>query len=94
MITLVAEHQVNPGQQQLANKIFQTVSESVKKAPGFVTRQILVGQKDPLKVTTITSFQSQEAFDQWRQTIKITEADRNKAFAKVISEPYNVSVKI
>ena len=94
MITLVAEHFVNKGQMESAKKIFQTVSESVKKAPGFVSRQILVSQKDPSLVTTITSFQSQEAFDKWRQTIKLSEADLKKAFGKINSVPYNVRDKV
>jgi len=67
MITIVAEHNVKSNKFDEAFKIFDNITETITKAEGFISRQILISKKDPSKITTISTWISQEARDKWRE---------------------------
>lgn len=92
MITVVAEHWVKPGQEAKANRIFSEVTESAKKAPGFVSRAVLVSQKDPSKMTTVSNWKTQADFDEWKKVRKFSFGPEfiHEAFSKEVGEFYNV----
>ncbi len=92
MITVIAEHWVKPGQNAKAEKIFTEVSASAKKAPGFVSRYVIVSQQDPSKMTTVTNWKTQNDFDQWKKVRKFSFGPEfiHEAFSKEVGEFYNV----
>ncbi len=96
MVTLIAEHWVSPGQMDNANKIFQEVGSSVSKAPGFVSRKVMVSQKDSTKITTVTSWESQEALNKWREVRSFSFGPDHihRVFAKETVDIYDVTEEI
>lgn len=82
-----------------ANEMFQAVSDSVQLVPGFISRQVLVSEKDPMKVTAINSWQSKEAFQKWMQALgakfagTYTSEWQRRVFAKVVTESHTVTKK-
>ncbi len=96
MITVIADHVVNAGQMDAANKIFEEVTASAKKAKGLASRSIIVSQKDANRIITVTNWDSQEAFDAWRKVRKFTfdAAHLHKVFSKEVVEIYNVAKKV
>ena len=93
MLILISEHWVKPGQMDNANKIFQTVTDNTRGAPGLISRYIAVSQKDPMKVTTVTTWQSQEAATSWRQShpLSISRDQLEEAFSNEVSERYDAT---
>ncbi len=96
MITIVAEHWVNPGQMDKVNRIFKEVSEGAKEAPGFVSRHIMASQKDSTKFTTVTSWESQEALDKYREVRSFSFGTDfiHEAFSKEVVDIYNVTEQV
>ena len=96
MVTVVAEHWLNAGQADTMKRIFMEVSESARKAPGFVSRVILSSQKDSTKFTTITSWESQEAFDKWREIRSFSFGSDliHQAFSKEVVDIYNLTEEV
>lgn len=96
MISVIADHVVNSGQMDNANKIFDEVSASAKKAKGLASRTIIVSQKDPTRILTVTNWDSQEAFDAWRKVRKFSfDAEHlHKVFSKEVVEIYNIAKKV
>ena len=95
MITLIAEHWVNDGQASKKDLIFKEVSASAKKAPGFVSRFILSSQKDSTKFTSVTTWESQEAFDNWKEVrwgeFSFGPDILHEAFSKEMGEIYDLT---
>jgi heme-degrading monooxygenase HmoA len=95
MITVIAEHWINDGQVDKKDLIFKEVSASAKKAPGFISRFILTSQKDSTKFSTVTTWDNQEALDNWKE-VRWSEFSfgtdiLHEAFSKEVAEVYDVA---
>ncbi len=65
MFTTVSLHWVNEGKFDEAMAVFKKNTELARKQEGFVSRQILVSQNDPLKITTATTWETRGQLDTW-----------------------------
>lgn len=92
MITIVAEHDVKPDKLNEAFTIFDNVTETITKAEGFISRQILISKKDPTKITTISTWISQEARDKWREGYPASNKsiNTNVLFTRELIQTYEV----
>ena len=91
MITIVAEHTVKSDKLNEAFKIFDNISETITKAEGFISRQILISKKDPFKITTISTWLSQEARDKWRENHPASNNSIiDKLFTRELIQTYEV----
>ncbi len=91
MITIVAEHDVKSGKLDQAFNIFDKITETITKAEGFISRQILISKQDPSKITTISTWISQEARDKWRETYPPSDNSIvNTLFTRELIQTYDV----
>ena len=65
MFTTVSIHKCNPGQKEKALDIFTTNTVLARKQGGFISRDILIAVEDPMKITTVTSWETREQLDAW-----------------------------
>jgi len=68
MITVIVHHYVLPDRLQEADTRIRENGRRMRSFPGFVSRQTLRSQGDPLKVTTVTCWQSGEDRERWDQS--------------------------
>jgi heme-degrading monooxygenase HmoA len=65
VITLIAEHWGDPSVVEKGLDAFRRNSEKLKGNRGFVSRSVLRSQVDPYKFTTVTTFATVEAYDEF-----------------------------
>ena len=68
MITRLAEHWVRPECVEDAKAIFAEWGRVARTYPGLLFRQVIQSEKDPLKITTITTWESLEDSDRWHDS--------------------------
>ena len=66
MIGVLTHHWAVADKIDEAKKLLDRNGEAQSKAPGFVSRQTLVAQGDPAKVTTLVVWTSNDIYDAWR----------------------------
>ena len=78
MITLIAEHWGDPTVVEKGMEAFRRNSEKLKGTKGFVSRSVLRSKVDPYKYTTVTTFASAEAYDEFMQALheRVTQRAR------------------
>ena len=59
-------HEVLVVHDTLDDRSIPIVREAQSKAPGFVSRQTLIGIKDPAQITTLVVWTTNEIYDAWR----------------------------
>ena len=60
MFTTVSIHKMIPGKEEGAIEMFSINTRIARKLEGFIGRDILIAVDDPLKITTVTSWETME----------------------------------
>lgn len=76
MIGVLTHHWAKPDKISEARKLLDGNGLAQSKAPGFVSRQTLIGLADPTKITTLVVWSSNEIYDAWRASPERTVAMR------------------
>jgi heme-degrading monooxygenase HmoA len=78
VITLIAEHWGDPMVVEKGMEAFRRNSEKLKGTKGFVSRSVLRSRVDPYKYTTVTTFASAEAYDEFMRALheRVTQRAR------------------
>jgi heme-degrading monooxygenase HmoA len=66
MIGVLTHHWAKADKIDEARKLLDGNGEAQSKAPGFVSRQTLIGIKDPAHITTLVVWTTNEIYDAWR----------------------------
>ena len=66
MIGVLTHHWAKTDTIDEAKILLRRNGEAQSKAPGFVSRQTLVAQGDPAKITTLVVWTSDDIYDAWR----------------------------
>lgn len=74
MIAVLTHHWAKPDKIADARALLTRNGEAQSKAPGFVSRQTLIGIADPTKITTLVVWTSNEIYDAWRASPQRTAA--------------------
>lgn len=74
MIAVLTHHWAKPDMVAEAKELLAGNGEAQSKAPGFVSRQTLIGIADPTKITTLVVWTSNEIYDAWRASPQRTAA--------------------
>jgi heme-degrading monooxygenase HmoA len=77
MITLVAEHWFKADIAKEAVKFFLANDQKLKDAGGLVSRLVLTSREDPTKITTVTTWESEEGYDRFMAELAAREANRD-----------------
>ena len=65
MITLMAHHYVLPDKLDDAKATILENGRAMRSFPGFISRQTLQSESDPLKITTLVTWQRKEQYQVW-----------------------------
>ena len=78
MITLIAEHWGDPSVVEKGMEAFRRNSDKLKTTKGFVSRSVLRSQIDPYKYTTVTTFATAEAYQEFMKALheRVTQRAR------------------
>ncbi len=76
MITLVAEHWFKAEVMDKAVDGFLANDQKLKDAGGLVSRLVLTSRDDPTKITTVTTWESEEGYD--RFMAQLAEREKTK----------------
>ncbi len=68
MFTTVRHHWVKEGLLDAALETFGKATEIAKKEKGFVSRHILVSVTDPIKVLTLTTWETRKDLEAWSRS--------------------------
>lgn len=77
MITLVAEHWFKADSAERAAEIFLANDQKLKDAGGLVSRLVLTSREDPTKITTVTTWESEEGYDRFMAKLAKDKANRD-----------------
>jgi heme-degrading monooxygenase HmoA len=66
MIGVLTHHWAQPGRVEDARALLERNGLAQSKAPGFGARQTLLSHSDETKITTLVTWESNEAYDVWR----------------------------
>ena len=66
MIGVLTHHWAKPDKIDEAKMLLDRNGEAQGRAPGFISRQTLLGLADPAKITTLVVWTSNEIYDAWR----------------------------
>ena len=67
MITHIVYHWVLPDQIERAKELFEANGRVIREIPGFVSRQILRSQSDPLKWAAANTWQDEGSLQRWME---------------------------
>ena len=79
MFTTISIHQVNPGQKETALDIFKTNTILGRNQQGFISRDIFVSVEDPMKITTVTSWETKSQLEAWAKNPERPKRDKDAA---------------
>ncbi|MFQ5872227.1 MAG: antibiotic biosynthesis monooxygenase family protein [Dehalococcoidia bacterium] len=77
MITLVAEHWITPEFMDGAMKVFRDNTEKPKEGGGFVSRLVLKSLSDPSKITTVTTWKTEEEYQKFMAALEKGRAQQD-----------------
>jgi heme-degrading monooxygenase HmoA len=66
MIGVLTDHWANPELVDAARALLERNGAAQSRYAGFGARQTLLSLTDPTKITTLVTWQSNEAYDAWR----------------------------
>jgi len=66
MISVLTHHWAKADKIEEARALLDRNGDAQSKAPGFVSRQTLIGLADPAKITTLVVWTSNDIYDAWR----------------------------
>lgn len=79
MILVIVHHYLKPGTVETAVGRLDGNGERMAQFPGYLFRYRLVSQTDPLKLSTVTGWESADAYEGWLQARR--SGDPGPAFA-------------
>ena len=91
MLTVIAHHFILPGKMDEAKKRIVTFGQEMRSARGFISRQTVVSQKDPPRVTSVTTWRTKEEYEAYNTPER--QAARRALpplYVKVESETFEV----
>lgn len=67
MLVLIVNHYVKPGPGMVESAIkrLDGNGDRMREMPGFAFRYRMVAKEDPLKLTTVTGWESEQAYEGW-----------------------------
>ena len=74
MIGVLTHHWAKDGLVEQARRLLDGNGLAQSKAPGFGSRQTLYSRTDPVKITTLVTWESNEIYDAWRASPERTAA--------------------
>lgn len=77
MITLVAEHWFKADIAKQAVEIFLANDKKLKDKGGLISRLVLTSREDPTKITTVTTWESEEGYDRFMAELAARAANRD-----------------
>ncbi len=66
MIAVLTHHWAKPDKVDDARSLLDRNGAAQSKYPGFVGRRTFVSLRDPTKITTLVTWESNDIYDQWR----------------------------
>jgi heme-degrading monooxygenase HmoA len=66
MIGVLTHHWAKADKIEEAKALLNRNGDAQSKAPGFVSRQTLIALADPVKITTLVVWTSNDIYDAWR----------------------------
>ena len=66
MIGVLTHHWAKPDKVDEARRLLDRNGEAQSKAPGFISRQTLLAQGEPTKITTLVVWTTNALYDAWR----------------------------
>jgi heme-degrading monooxygenase HmoA len=66
VIGVLTHHWARPGLVEQARALLERNGAAQSRYPGFGARQTLLSQTDATQITTLVTWQSNEAYDAWR----------------------------
>jgi len=66
MIGVLTHHWAKADKIDAAKRLLDRNGEAQSRAPGFVSRQTLIGLADPAKITTLVVWTTNDIYDAWR----------------------------
>ena len=66
MIGVLTHHWAKPDKIEEAKALLDRNGVAQSKAPGFGTRQTMIGLSDPSQITTLVTWDSNDIYDDWR----------------------------
>ena len=90
MITTISVHYVNAGLREEALDLLEATTILGRKQTGFISRDIFIAVDDPMKMTTVTSWETKEQLDTWGQNTDRPKRDKDAPplFSKVDIQVY------
>ena len=76
MVTLIAEHWGDAAAMEEGIEAFKKNSERLRETKGLVSRSVLRSQVDPYKITTVTTFATQEDYEAFVKGVEERNAQR------------------
>lgn len=98
MVTLVAEHWFKPESVDRAIETFRQYSERLSEGDSFASRLVLRSMSDPTKITTITTWETEDAYHKFMAELAKTQASRDPNAERVMLgerlEGYEVLIRL
>lgn len=73
MVTVIVRHWIQPDKLERVKSLILQNGKLMQSAPGFVMRHTMIARADPLQVTTVTGWRTDEDYQGW---LKQREAKR------------------
>jgi heme-degrading monooxygenase HmoA len=74
MIGVLTHHWAREGKTEEARRLLERNGLAQSRHSGFVSRQTLLSQSEPAKITTLVTWESNEVYDAWRASPQRAEA--------------------
>ncbi len=85
MVTVIVNHWIRPEKLELAKSRILQNGKLMQSAPGFVMRYTMIAAADPLQVTTVTGWRTDEDYRGWlkqREAQKAQSAPPENLYTK------------
>lgn len=95
MIIVIVNHIVKPDRNDAAVERINTNGDKMAALPGFLFRYLLVSDKDPQKISTVTGWEAASDYDHWNVVKRAGEPGRmspdDSPYERVVNEVHTVA---
>ncbi|MFI5267262.1 MAG: antibiotic biosynthesis monooxygenase family protein [Chloroflexota bacterium] len=95
MIIVIVNHFVKPGRNDAAVQRINTNGDRMATLPGFLFRYLLVSDKDPQKISTVTGWEAAGDYDNWNVVKRADEkgpmSPEESPYERVVNELHTVA---
>ena len=95
MIIVIVNHFVKPGRNDAALLRINTNGDRMASLPGFLFRYLLVSDKDPQKISTVTGWEAASDYDHWNEVKRAGGEGRmspeESPYERVVNEVHSVA---